>query len=121
MWQRMLRQSQPERVLRPLMQRPCAWQLQSTRFFGAKRGTVKWFNADKGYGFIVSEEQEYFCHYSNIDVAESGDGGRGFKSLAEGEEVEFDVETDGRTGRNKAVRVSGPGGEPVKGVPRELR
>lgn len=49
------------------------------------KGKVKWFNAEKGYGFIISEEgKEVFVHYSSI-VAE------GYKSLNEGEEVTFEV------------------------------
>ena len=51
-------------------------------------GTVKWFNATKGYGFIESEDgNDVFVHYSAI---QGSDGG--FKSLAEGEHVSFDVE-----------------------------
>lgn len=50
------------------------------------KGKVKWFNAEKGYGFIVSEEgNDVFVHFSAI-VAE------GYKSLEEGQEVEFEVE-----------------------------
>ena len=49
------------------------------------KGTVKWFNGDKGYGFITREDgPDVFVHYSSI----SGDG---FKSLNEGDIVEFEV------------------------------
>ena len=49
------------------------------------RGTVKWFNNEKGFGFINCEGQEdIFVHYSAI-LAD------GYKSLVEGEEVEFDL------------------------------
>jgi cold shock protein len=48
-----------------------------------QHGTVKWFNASKGYGFISSEDgKEYFVHYSEINVS-------GYRSLKEGQEVEF--------------------------------
>ena len=48
-------------------------------------GTVKWFNAEKGFGFITTEEDnDVFVHFSQIEKD-------GFKTLAEGEEVEFDV------------------------------
>ncbi|MDE6047376.1 MAG: cold shock domain-containing protein [Anaeroplasmataceae bacterium] len=49
------------------------------------KGKVKWFNAEKGYGFIISEEgKEVFVHFSSI-IAD------GYKSLNEGDEVTFDV------------------------------
>lgn len=49
------------------------------------RGTVKWFNDTKGYGFITSEEQaDVFVHHSSIE-------GRGFRTLHEGEQVEFEL------------------------------
>ena len=47
-------------------------------------GTVKWFNESKGYGFIESESgKDLFVHFSEIQ-------GEGFKTLAEGQAVEFD-------------------------------
>ena len=61
------------------------------------KGTVKWFNNQKGYGFISDENgKDVFVHYSGL-------GGDGFKSLAEGQKVEFDVQ-DGAKGP-QAVNV----------------
>ena len=49
------------------------------------KGKVKWFNAEKGYGFIVAEDgKDIFVHFSSI-IAD------GYKSLNEGEEVTFEV------------------------------
>ncbi len=49
------------------------------------KGKVKWFNASKGYGFITTEEgKDVFVHYSAIQ-------GEGYKSLDEGQAVEFEV------------------------------
>jgi CspA family cold shock protein len=54
------------------------------------KGKVKWFNAEKGYGFILSEEgKDVFVHFSAIV-------GEGYKTLEEGQEVTFDVETGDR-------------------------
>ncbi|MDG2108180.1 MAG: cold-shock protein [Woeseiaceae bacterium] len=54
-------------------------------------GTVKWFNEAKGFGFIEQESgPDVFAHFSNIT-------GSGFKTLAEGQKVEFTV-TDGQKG-----------------------
>lgn len=51
-----------------------------------EKGTVKWFNRTKGYGFIKrSTGEDVFVHYKSIE-------GDGFKVLNEGDEVEFDVE-----------------------------
>ena len=51
------------------------------------RGTVKWFNNQKGYGFITPENgKDVFVHHSAIQ-------GNGYKSLDEGQAVEFDITT----------------------------
>ncbi|MER1958426.1 MAG: cold-shock protein [Solibacillus sp.] len=56
-----------------------------------KQGTVKWFNAEKGFGFIeVEGGTDVFVHFSAIQ-------GDGYKSLEEGQRVEFEVE-DGNRG-----------------------
>ena len=63
-----------------------------------QQGTVKWFNAKKGYGFISDEQgNDVFVHYSGLMMD-------GFKSLEEGQAVEFDV-TDGAKGP-QAVNVT---------------
>ncbi len=54
------------------------------------KGTVKWFNDSKGYGFISqSSGDDIFVHFSSIE-------GTGFRTLAEGEEVEFEIEKTDR-------------------------
>jgi CspA family cold shock protein len=55
------------------------------------RGTVKWFNDSKGYGFITREdgEKDVFVHHTAIV-------GEGFRSLAEGDKVEFEVQQDAK-------------------------
>jgi CspA family cold shock protein len=50
------------------------------------RGTVKWFNDAKGYGFIARDDgEDVFVHYSSIE-------GEGYRTLVEGAEVEFEIE-----------------------------
>lgn len=62
------------------------------------QGTVKWFNAEKGFGFISTENgQDVFAHFSAIQS-------NGFKSLDEGQKVEFDVE-EGQRGP-QAVNIT---------------
>ncbi|KAK4057756.1 hypothetical protein OIO90_001404 [Microbotryomycetes sp. JL221] len=81
-----------------------------------RRGVVKFFNSLKGFGFVVDNDpgalggQEVFCHFSAI----SGKGG--FRSLAEGEEVEYEL-VQGPKGF-QAANLTGPGGRNVVGDPK---
>jgi len=63
-------------------------------------GVVKWFNANKGFGFIKREEgQDLFVHFSSINM-------QGYKSLTEGDKVSFEVEdTDRGPQAKNVVRV----------------
>ncbi|XP_068663656.1 glycine-rich protein 2-like [Aristolochia californica] len=72
-------------------------------------GTVRWFSDQKGFGFITPNEggEDLFVHQSSI----LSDG---FRSLSEGETVEFEI-SSGDDGRTKAVDVTGPDGAPVSG------
>ncbi|OGS19798.1 MAG: cold-shock protein [Elusimicrobia bacterium RIFOXYA2_FULL_39_19] len=61
------------------------------------KGTVKWFNSGKGFGFITPEEgADVFVHFSAIK-------GEGYKSLNEGDKVEFDVITDAKGAKAQNV------------------
>ncbi len=61
-------------------------------------GTVKWFNNKKGYGFINEDNgRDIFVHFSSIDMG-------GYKSLAEGEKVVFEIEESDRGPEAKNVR-----------------
>ena len=63
-------------------------------------GTVKWFNADKGFGFITAEDgNDVFAHFSAIQ-------GDGFKTLDEGQAVTLDIE-DGQRGPQAVNIVKG--------------
>jgi len=78
---------------------------------GKQIGAVKWFNSEKGFGFVAPANggDDLFVHQSAIHAP-------GFRSLMEGEEVEFKV-VDER-GKLKAIDVTGPRGEFVQGAPR---
>ncbi len=66
------------------------------------KGTVKWFNSEKGFGFISNDNggDEVFVHFSAIQ------GTNGYKSLEEGQKVTFDTETDPKNSKKlRAVNV----------------
>jgi len=76
------------------------------------KGSVKWFDAKKGFGFLVPDDgsPDVFVHHSSIHAS-------GFRSLGEGEAVEFEVITE-PNGKSKAIHVTGPNGDYVQGAPR---
>jgi len=78
---------------------------------GKQVGSVKWFNSEKGFGFVAPNAggEDLFVHQSAVHAP-------GFRSLMEGEEVEFKIVTEG--GKQKAIEVTGPGGEFCQGAPR---
>ena len=65
-------------------------------------GTVKWFDSKKGFGFILGAEEgkDIFVHYTNIE-------GEGFRSLKDGESVEFDMVDSGKGLQAQNVRRAG--------------
>lgn len=76
-------------------------------------GVVKFFDPTKGFGFIVPSTggEDIFVHQSVIHA-------EGFRSLATGETVEFDIEEDKSKGKKFAKNVTGPNGAFVQGAPR---
>jgi CspA family cold shock protein len=66
------------------------------------RGTVKWFNAAKGFGFISPTDggDDVFAHFSEIQMD-------GYKSLTQGQEVEFDIEPGPKGPKATAIRAAG--------------
>lgn len=65
-------------------------------------GTVKWFNAEKGYGFIANDNggEDVFVHFSAINID-------GFKTLKEGQKVTFETEADPKnSSKLRAVNVA---------------
>jgi len=77
-------------------------------------GSVKWFNSRKGFGFITPDngQEDVFVHQSAVHA-------EGFRSLGEGEKVEFVIVNDEK-GRPKALDVTGPNGSFVQGAPRRV-
>ena len=75
-------------------------------------GKVKFFNSQKGFGFITPNDggEDIFVHQSAIHSP-------GFRSLMEGEDVEFDVQSDPEKGKTFASNVTGPNGAYVQGAP----
>merc|ERR1719436_2202970 len=97
------------------MAQPMQGQAQPMQMVPKKcKGTCKKFDSSKGFGFITLEDGsgDVFVHYSEIQA-------QGFKSLAEGELVEFQIVTQD-DGRRKAVHVTGPGGVNVQGQKRQM-
>ena len=63
-----------------------------------QQGLVKWFNAEKGYGFIASNGKDYFAHYKEIQS-------EGFKNLKEGDKVSFEGSASPKGPTAKFIRV----------------
>lgn len=92
---------------------PRKWPEGSDPTPGKQIGTVKWFNSEKGFGFVAPRDggDDLFVHQSAIYAP-------GFRSLMEGEEVEYKMVEE--RGKMKAIDVTGPGGEFVQGAPRSM-
>lgn len=74
---------------------------KNRRYSSMSSGTVKWFNASKGYGFIANDEggDDVFVHFSAIQSD-------GYKTLAEGQKVTFDTEADPKnSAKIRAINV----------------
>jgi cold shock CspA family protein len=80
------------------------------------KGSVKWFNVQKGFGFIIPDPSETADIVEDVFVHQSSIQASGFRSLRDGEAVEFRLETDGGSGKKRAVDVTGPGGVNVLGA-----
>ena len=76
-------------------------------------GIVKFFDSTKGFGFITPNAggEDIFVHQSAVYA-------QGFRSLADGEPVEFDISEDPQRKKKFAVNVTGPNGAYVQGAPR---
>jgi len=73
------------------------------------KGTVKWFNSRKGYGFINTDEKDIFVHYSAILVDEGE-----FRTLYEGDVVEFDIIEGDKGAQAESVKI-------IEAAPRKRR
>lgn len=96
-----------EEVVAPAAAAPAINVAQNSRESSRLTGTVKWFNAKNGYGFITRHDngEDVFIHFSGIARKNPR---HLMKSLGDGETVEFNI---------MATNVSGPGGRPVRGNP----
>eukprot|EP01002_Notosolenus_urceolatus_P015561 NODE_8243_length_526_cov_7.656184_g7187_i0.p2 GENE.NODE_8243_length_526_cov_7.656184_g7187_i0~~NODE_8243_length_526_cov_7.656184_g7187_i0.p2 ORF type:complete len:125 (-),score=29.31 NODE_8243_length_526_cov_7.656184_g7187_i0:108-482(-) len=94
--------------------RPSLCNVAALRFFseGARTGgRVKWFDQQKGFGFISTDAgEDLFVHQSAIKST-------GFRALSEGAEVEFDIDV-GQDGKKKCLNVTQPGGADIEPPPR---
>lgn len=93
---------------------PCKWPSGVQPTEGKQLGTVKWFSYTKGWGFITPKNggSEVFVHQTNIIK-------NGFRSLRDGEDVEFKLIFDENKGRTIAGMVSGPQGCDTQGSTRD--
>jgi len=82
----------------------------SASLWDRQTGKVKWFDRSKGFGFItpVDGSAEVFVHFSGIQSS-------GYKTLRDGENVEYDLEE--YAGKTRATKVTGPGGVELAGSP----
>ena len=99
------------RRLTATLRAPSALRLQ-TAFLSTEKGTCKWFDSKKGFGFITPDDggDDVFVHQSVIHAT-------GYRSLAEGEPVEFEI-VQGPNGKTNASSVTGPDGAYVQGSDR---
>merc|ERR1719333_145383 len=111
MAQQQQQQMQQQNVMQQQMQQQQPMQ-PMTQGKSLAKGTCKKFDPTKEFGFITVDDGsgDVFVHYSEIQA-------QGFKSLAEGESVEFDIVIQD-DGRRKAINVSGPNGSNVQGQKR---
>merc|ERR1719509_521152 len=93
-------------------QQPQQQQQQQQQDSNKAKGVCKRFNTEKGFGFITCDDGtgDVFVHQTEVYAD-------GFRSLAEGETLEFEIQIQD-DGRRKAVNVTGPDGAFVKGQPR---